>query len=288
MLAALGLLLGTVFAAPEAVAAPETQAFIVAHADDWQLFMNPAVAQAIHAGQRVLVIHLSAGDAGLKNGADGRTQPYYLAREQGSIRALHFLSQLPQPLPTPQALKVSGHRLISYTWPQVQAYFLRLPDGNTAGQGYPATGFQSLRALQQGISALDAVDGRQRYARWDDLLSTLESLIREQPGRIQLHGLDPDPAYNPGDHADHQTTGQALQQLAQRLCAPQRLYLGYASAKQPANLAGKEARIEAATWGITAATLAEAGFANPWDSPHNRWLERQYFRILAAPETCPR
>lgn len=269
---------------PQAKAvASETHVFIMAHADDWQLFMNPAVAQQIEAGHRVVLIHLSAGDAGLKNGSDGRSQPYYLAREQGSVRALHFLLKpvQPQPVPGVNVLKVAGHRLAHYEWPHAQAYFLRLPDGNLSGQGYAATGFQSLLSLQQGLSALDAVDGRQRYARWEDLLNTLQAIVaREQQGALTLHGLDPDQNNNPNDHADHRVTGLALSQLAQQLCASQRLYLGYASAKQPVNLGGMEARIEAATWGITAATLAEAGFTNPWDNGHNAWLERQYFRVV--------
>jgi LmbE family N-acetylglucosaminyl deacetylase len=268
----------------------ETHVFVMAHADDWQLFMNPAVAQQIDAGHRVVLVHFSAGDAGLKNGTDGRAIPYYLAREQGSVRALHFLSKPPRPQAVPVAtpLKVAGHRLVHYQWPQVQAYFLRLPDGNLSGQGYAGTGFQSLLNLQQGLSALDAVDGRQRYARWDALIATLAAIAREQQGTVTLHGLDPDAARNPQDHADHQVTGFALQQVAERLCLPQRLYLGYASAQQPVNLRGKEAQLEAVTWGITAATLAEAGFANPWDQGHNAWLERQYFRNVEAPCQPPR
>src|SRR5262249_59027470 len=56
--------------------------YVVAHEDDWQLFMNPSAFKDITGGAATTVfIHVTAGDDGMGTGTGGRKQPYYLARE---------------------------------------------------------------------------------------------------------------------------------------------------------------------------------------------------------------
>ena len=64
-----------------------------AHPDDWQLFMNPnAYHDAQNASNKVVFIYLTAGDAGAGLGNGGRSQPYYLARENGAKLSVRFIA----------------------------------------------------------------------------------------------------------------------------------------------------------------------------------------------------
>ena len=47
------------------LSAQTTRVFGVAHQDDWQLFMNPNIANSIQSAEdKTVIIHLTAGDAG--------------------------------------------------------------------------------------------------------------------------------------------------------------------------------------------------------------------------------
>ena len=50
---------------------------VVAHQDDWQLFMGDIIARQIRSGKRVVFIYLTAGD-------DGRERLYWETRERGA------------------------------------------------------------------------------------------------------------------------------------------------------------------------------------------------------------
>src|SRR4051794_16928917 len=58
--------------------------YIVAHADDWQLFMNPHVFNDLTTPScKVIFIITTAGDAGISN-------EYWLAREEGLRSSIRF------------------------------------------------------------------------------------------------------------------------------------------------------------------------------------------------------
>src|SRR5579863_6807152 len=66
--------------------------YFAAHEDDWQLFMNPnAFNDVMGAARKTVFIHVTAGDAGLGAGSNGREHPYYLARENGALQAISFM-----------------------------------------------------------------------------------------------------------------------------------------------------------------------------------------------------
>ena len=54
--------------------------FVVAHQDDWQLFMGDVVAKQIKAGDSVTFIYLTAGD-------DGRDSVYWQTRERAALQS---------------------------------------------------------------------------------------------------------------------------------------------------------------------------------------------------------
>src|SRR6188768_4072350 len=70
---------------------PALSVFVVAHPDDWQLFMNPDAFHAMdEPHEKAVFVHVSAGDAGKVMG--GEPTPYYLAREEGALRAIRFMA----------------------------------------------------------------------------------------------------------------------------------------------------------------------------------------------------
>src|ERR1700675_3806092 len=54
--------------------------FVVAHQDDWKLFMGDVVAKRIRAGDSVTFIYLTAGD-------DGRDSLYWQTRERAALQS---------------------------------------------------------------------------------------------------------------------------------------------------------------------------------------------------------
>ena len=61
-------------------AAAQHDVFVVAHQDDWQLFMGDVVAKQIKGGDSVTFIYLTAGD-------DGRDSLYWQTRERAALQS---------------------------------------------------------------------------------------------------------------------------------------------------------------------------------------------------------
>jgi hypothetical protein len=127
--------------------------YFAAHEDDWQLFMNP---NAYHDVQRpstkVVFVYLTAGDAGAGLGNAGRSQPYYLARENGAKLSVRFMAdaQKVPVIPIDSVTSLSGHAIKRWLYRDTVSYFLRLnltisdQPGNRQLDLRPLTGEASL------------------------------------------------------------------------------------------------------------------------------------------------
>jgi hypothetical protein len=285
------------FAMASAFAEPSTSFYVVAHEDDWQLFMGRnAALDVIAPGSKTVFIHTTAGDAGLGTGTGGTPEPYYLARENAALRAIRFLANIGVTGAGPNAvattITINGKALHRVAYRQTVAYFLRLPDGNVnSGNGYAATGNQSLRLLAIGaIPSISAIDGSASYRGWADLAATLRGiLVYEATGStdVWINAPDPDPIINPGDHPDHVYTGVAmLDAIAPLTCVNAALFTGYANAGKPIDLDARGVMLQTALWGVTASGLADNYQLSTWDDNHNAFLGRQYFRIRWGTGVC--
>src|SRR5215468_8340297 len=185
--------------ADEAKRPDKVSFYFAAHEDDWQLFMNPSAFQDVIKGAaKTVFVHLTAGDAGLGTGLGGRKHPFYLARENGAEAAIRFMADA-DAAPgerVAEPMIFNGHSIYRVSYRNTVGYFLRVPDGNASGAGYPETGFQSLKRLASGESdILRAVDGSATYYGWDDLVATLRAIIiyeRGRAGLIQLNVAETD------------------------------------------------------------------------------------------------
>lgn len=199
--------------------------YIVAHADDWQLFMNPETFKDITASNsKVVIIVTTAGDAGMK-------EIFWKAREEGMRSSILFcLTPFASASSFTHSKTINGFSLNCYSVNNVVFYFLRLPDGGLDGNGFSSNGYQSLSKLRScELSQLISLDGALCFQSWEQFCKTLEKIIIGECGNddiIQLKYLNPEESKNPHDHPDHKSTGQAIMSFTKIRCC-QSLFAGY-------------------------------------------------------------
>ena len=261
-------------------------AIIVAHQDDWQLFMGDVVAQRVETGNRVVFIYLTAGD-------DGRDSLYWTTRERGVLQSTRIAAGAP---PADSAMdqctvaRVLGHAIRKCTIANTESYFLRLPDGHRNGIGFARHSFQSLRKLRQRrIAAMSAVDGSTAYNGWSDLKSTVDLLIGESSLTriVTVHTSDPSVAVNPHDHFDHRMAGLLVYDSRRSNKWNVAYYTGYALATRAANRTGEQVRQKTALFRAYDNVMTQV---NPnWSAYRERpafysqCMVRTYARLITRP-----
>ena len=258
-----------------------------AHPDDWQLFMNPnAYYDVQKPSNKVVFVYVTAGDAGVGLGNGGRSQPYYLARENGAKLSVKFMADAAKApeIALDSVASVSGHAIKRWLYRNTVSYFMRLPDGSPPGTGYVATAEQSLKRLHEGaIRTMTSIDNSTTYQGWSDLRTTLRKLIDHERGtatNVWVNIPDINIEKNIGDHADHQHMAQGvLEAIADLPWINKALYLDYVTADMEENMSSGEREIEAGTFAALAMGLTAMDHPSPWDRLHRSWLSRHYFRI---------
>ncbi len=276
--------------------APAVSVFVVAHPDDWQLFMNPAAFHAMNdAHEKAVFVHVSAGDAGKVLG--GEPTPYYLAREEGALRAIRFMANAANATAAlgadskPEAVDRAGHKIARHHYANSVTYFLRIHDGNIVnGDDYQQHPL-ALERLRSGASIeTKAIDDSAHYAGWSDFVATLEAVVRSEhaPGAaLNLHIAELDEERNPGDHPDHRAVAFAMEEVAVRLpCARVSRHQEYATRDRKPNVVGVDYMIDVGTWAATASGLSDLHAGSTWEPGHNAWLGRDYHRVQEPRGPC--
>lgn len=185
--------------------------YITAHEDDWELFRGEvAYSDANNPVNKIVFIHTTAGDA-------GETDGWWEAREGGAVAAVRSALS-PHPLTTHVAT-VRCHPVQRYVCRNTVIYFLRLPDGNPSGSGYPSTNHESLSQLRDSGKPVSAVDGSTTYTSWADFCETIVQIVASECLEVAqahpwLNVSDYCSTTNPGDHADHKATADAVRTFA--------------------------------------------------------------------------
>jgi LmbE family N-acetylglucosaminyl deacetylase len=213
---------------------------VVAHQDDWQVFMGDVIAKRIQAGDSATFIYLTAGD-------DGRDSLYWQTRELAALQSTRIAAgrQTGSRPTSCSRMQVRGHSIQECLTGDIKSYFLRLPDGKRDGAGFRRQNYQSLRKLRgRKIAAIGAVDGSASYSGWEDLMATVSELIDRGlgVGEITIHTTDPGIAANPHDHFDHRMTGLLVADLRKARNWNTRYYVGYALASRAPNRSADQAR----------------------------------------------
>jgi hypothetical protein len=125
-----------------ALAYVATSFYVVGHQDDWQLFMTSSAYDDVRTpNTKVVCIYTTAGDGGNGTGTLNRTIPYYIAREEGALRAVQFAATRGfGNQDTSAKTTVNNHTIMQSTYLNTTSYFFRLP-GTFDGNGYPGTGY---------------------------------------------------------------------------------------------------------------------------------------------------
>jgi hypothetical protein len=280
--------------ASEAKRPDKVSVYFAAHEDDWQLFMNPSAFQdVIKDAAKTVFVHVTAGDAGLGVGLNGRRFPYYRARENGAETAIRFMADADN-IPaekTESYMTFNGHAIYRVGYRNTVSYFLRAPDGNPLGGGYAGTGFQSLRRLSTGANdTLAAIDDSTVYHGWNDLVATVRAILvneRGNAGLLQINAAELDPRLNPRDHSDHLMTAKAAYDAARGLpCVRRVSYVDYASMNMPPNLNAKQRDLESSVFAVTLAGVLAYDHGASWHHYDESYVGRNYFRVVEPAGAC--
>jgi len=269
------------------LSAQTTRVFGVAHQDDWQLFMNPNVANSIQSPEdKTVIIHLTAGDAGYGMGNDA----FYKAREEGALRAVRFLSNTAEDRSkigdemSRSITLIRNHPILTYTYHNTAVYFLRLPDGNGDGSGFELHQQKSLEKFyNRQVVDFKAIDQSTTYTNKEDLLGTLKELITatHTGTQLEIHLSELSEDLNVDDHSDHLTASRFISEAATNQFQGEfYYYIDYQSANLESNLERSEILINSGAWGATASGLSDYRHASLWDDYHTTYLDRQYYRVL--------
>lgn len=277
---------------------PMVSVFAVAHQDDWQLFMNPEAYHAMNEPQeKAVFIHVTAGDAGAGAGGPGPV-PYYLAREEGALRAVRFMANAADPaigrgaqMQSTMAMR-GGHGVQRYAYGNAVVYFLRLPDGNIVNGAVYTPHPESLTRLRSGEAATSGtVEMSGRYEGWGDLVETLNAIVEAETvagSGLTLHIAELDEEINARDHPDHRATAFAMEDVARlHPCAPLYRHIEYHTKTMPVNVTGTDYMIDVGTWAATASGLSDNHAKATWEPEHNAWIGRAYSRVQAPAAGCP-
>ena len=230
---------------------------LVAHQDDWQLFMGDIIAKRIQTGNPIMFIYLTAGD-------DGRDSLYWATRERGALESTRVAAGLATADPTRDQCSTTNvleHTVRRCTFANTVSYFLRLADGRRDGSGFASRSYQSLRKLRsKQMASISAVDGSAAYVSWADLSNTVGGLIGESSADriLTIHTTDPSVVVNPHDHFDHRMAGLLVAESRRKHRWNVAYYAGYALASRAANRSNDEMRVKSALFKAYDRAMTEA------------------------------
>lgn len=261
-------------------------AIIVAHQDDWQLFMGDIVARRVQTGGRVVFIYLTAGD-------DGRDSLYWTARERGALASTRVavgVAVTDSAADQCSIAKVLDHAIRKCTIANTESYFFRLPDGRRNGVGFARHSYQSLQKLRRKrMTPISAVDGSAAYDSWADVIATVGVLIGETSADriVTVHTTDPSVVVNPHDHFDHRMAGLLVYDSRKQNRWNVAYYTGYALATRAANRSGDQVRQKTSLFLAYDKVMTEANAK--WSAYRERpafysqCMLRTYVRRIASP-----
>ena len=216
---------------------------IMAHYDDDLIFANPALTQAIRGGQCVRTVFVTAGDAG--NGVG-----YANSRENGIMKAYNIMRGGKGTWTTHEVDLTSGVHATIMTpddTTNVSVTFLRLPDGAIPGDGFDATGYESLAKLFNGsISEMHQITTGAAVSL-EQLTATIQELVKTYDPATLITLIPGDSPKSSDDHSDHSTVGSLVRDAVSTAgfdMTRMRYAQGYNTGQLPANVEGPDLDIK--------------------------------------------
>jgi LmbE family N-acetylglucosaminyl deacetylase len=281
-------------ATAEKVCEGKTTLNIVAHQDDDILFMNPNLMHSLGVTDCMRTLYVTAGDAG----RNGKNNPYWLGRERGAQSAYAKMYGFSDEWTT-EPLDLGEGAIVAYSTPRdhrferrVSLVFLRLPEGNVNGKGFPANKHFSLQKFSHSPDMkVQSVDGAATYT-YASLQESVQILIESFEANI-VNTQSTYAGVRPRDHSDHNAIGTLVRQVVEkiktepieegfeRFPAPQVVYYhAYPATNRPKNVVGDELQRKQEIFmsyakhdGAVCQTIHEC---YTWPSVYGGFLDRQY------------
>jgi LmbE family N-acetylglucosaminyl deacetylase len=214
---------------------------VVAHQDDWQLFMGDILTHRLSLGNHAVFVYLTAGD-------DGRDSVYWQTRERAALQSTRIAAAIPVTAPLAcSTVQIRDHWIRKCTVGNTESFFLRLPDGKRDGKGFARYGYRSLRKLRANPSSeMSAIDASTTYQGWTDLMTTVGAIIDRDSAAVTIHTSDPSIVRNPHDHFDHRMAGLLVAELRKQHRLGAMYYVGYALATRAANRSNSQTQAKTA------------------------------------------
>ncbi len=267
----------------------QTSVYIVAHPDDWQLFMgNDAYNDIQDTSNKVIFIITTSGDASYNDPKPNLR--FARSRERGVLNSVRFCADMKTVVDSgcrTKRVTINHHQLLCYPYKHVKTYFMRLPDGCYSA-GYLG---QSLEYLHdEKISRITSIDSAETYEGWQDVVQTIRAIITTETkdqNNVSVNYQDHDRDYNTGDHPDHLFTGLAASQAAAAIpMIKHRGYMDYRLAKQPINLSSEEIAIKAGIFALADFGITEEGDRTSFNKSHLAFVTRTYSRRLPSVDSA--
>ncbi len=270
--------------------------FINGHTDDVPLFMSSKLITDIKAGNKVVLITLTASDEGKGTTSfNGSAVPFYVACEKGLVFATKFsydisINNSIALTPTLQTVNINGHNITKYVYKNSINYFLRLPDGGNAGAGYALTGNVSLQKLSTGaISSINALGASASYFGWNDIVNTIKGIITVENGTNGTYINCPsiNTSYNPSDNSDHFYAGLAAQNAVSTFSwAGVNEFVGNHSSNLSSNLSSGDFLNCSGILSAYNFSLIENRYSTKFINSFKAYLPMDYFNVLKTPNSC--
>jgi Secretion system C-terminal sorting domain len=286
----------------------EMSVYVVAHQDDWQLFMGTNVYNDIAAydeknagqnGRKVVIIYTTAGN--LHDDDDSKSCmckdpyhqlqehiPYWQVREAGTKNSINLAACRMSgwgphlPYPENEAVVINGHPITKYVFKNTVSYYLRLKAGMYG-------------AWRTNPSApVGTVDSSTVYADRNDLVNTLYYIYQAEKdsslvtSKISFNFPDIDENINPNDHSDHLIAGRIGCEAAKLLsanmnqCFPESLFVDYNTQNMPENLGSPDVQNESALTAVYCMALLDHNAWPEWSDLYRTWDSRNYFRTITT------
>ncbi len=281
--------------------------YVVAHQDDWQLFMGANAFNDIQDhnekgpfpnGKRVVIIHTTAGNLNnddskscdCKDAHDTSIKhiAYWKVRENGAKNSIH-LAACKQggwgphlPYQKDERVLINGHKITKAVFKNTVTYFLRT---NTIEYDH---WFHDTNA------DVNAIDSSTTYLDWSDFVTTIYYIYRAEMDSIsckrtpEFNIPDINTDINPNDHGEHYQAGRAGFEAAQMLSKSTgntynvSLFMGYNSQNMPQNNIQPDVQNEAGMTAVYCMALLDYNAWPEWGGLFYEWTSRNYFRTVTT------
>lgn len=268
-----------------AATASAAEVYMVAHQDDWQLFAGELVWKDVIARKQIVMVYVTAGDAGYKAGGYQPTS-YFSARESGAMASMYFAtSNLGgwYPNDNKNSVTINGKRIHRVVHRNTTSYFLRLPDGNLDGQGFSGTQNFSLKKFRTGeIRNVYSVDGRTYYSSYQDLVNTVTKILSLTSVQcININEFETG-VWSYG-HSDHREVSR-LAHAAFNYGTPKfRLFKDYEIAQNTTPISQGDMLVKSGLFASYVSQMSQSQYNQAWDAWHASFLPNATYREVSAP-----